>query len=126
MAHKLNLINQTFGHLTVLREDTENSGKGTRWICRCQCGREKSFRSSRLRNGESKSCGLCEISSGRPGTKKFLTFAHKTASLQGWSEITGISYHTLADRYAKGWTVEEILFTRLRPGRVKFKPEDGE
>lgn len=52
-----------FGYLTVIREATPTYVKGTseiagaRWLCKCACGKIKSFRAYSLRNGESTSCG---------------------------------------------------------------------
>lgn len=56
-AKLINLEGQQFGYWKVLKRDTET--KGTYWICECQkCNKTvKSVRGSRLRSGESKSCG---------------------------------------------------------------------
>lgn len=52
----LDLTNQKFGQLTALRRG-ENLGKYTRWICKCDCGREAIVRTDYLRNGHTTSCG---------------------------------------------------------------------
>lgn len=58
-------IGDTYGHLTVVRQDEEDyvkpsSGKRERkWICRCDCGREKSILECNLKTGKSISCGMC-------------------------------------------------------------------
>lgn len=46
-----------FGRWTVIRLDTKHPSKIRRWICRCDCGEEKSVRGTHLRDGRSKSCG---------------------------------------------------------------------
>jgi len=51
------LTGYKFGRLTVL-ERAENDKRGrTRWLCRCECGSEKIITSSRLKNGDTQSCG---------------------------------------------------------------------
>ena len=56
---KANLTGIKFNMLTVLREDTAKRRKNTkpRWICRCDCGTEKSIQSNNLLNGNIASCG---------------------------------------------------------------------
>lgn len=47
-----------FGKWTVLDVAT-SSGKGSKHLCRCDCGRSRSVLVSSLRSGKSKSCGGC-------------------------------------------------------------------
>jgi len=49
---KNNLINKKFGRLTVL-EFAENY----KWLCKCECGKEKIVYGCSLRSGNTKSCG---------------------------------------------------------------------
>ena len=54
------MTGQRFGLWTVLRRDTSKSTtskRGARWICRCDCGTEKSVLGYALRTGRSISCG---------------------------------------------------------------------
>lgn len=54
------LTNQTFGKWTVLRfDDSEDrsSKRGARWVCRCECGTERSVLGYALKFGRSTSCG---------------------------------------------------------------------
>lgn len=48
-----------YGLLTVLRryDTTDPSGVGTYWLCRCDCGTEVAVLGSKLRNGNTRSCG---------------------------------------------------------------------
>ena len=49
---------QTFGKWTVLRKDEERSSADTfYWLCKCECGTERSVAASNLRRGKSTSCG---------------------------------------------------------------------
>jgi hypothetical protein len=45
-----------FGRLTVLRQ-APRRGKGLRWICLCECGREHEAAAGNLRSGRVTSCG---------------------------------------------------------------------
>ena len=52
------LTGQQFGKWIVLRQDEERSGADTSyWICKCECGTERSVAASNLRRGKSASCG---------------------------------------------------------------------
>lgn len=54
------LLGQRFGRWTVIEQDLSDDNKskrGARWICRCDCGNEVSVLSSRLRTGQTSSCG---------------------------------------------------------------------
>jgi hypothetical protein len=53
----INLTNQTFGRLTVLDASGTDSRRNTLWRCRCSCGNATIVRGTRLRSGETKSCG---------------------------------------------------------------------
>lgn len=58
MTKFINLVGQKFGKLTVLKR-TENAKNraASRWLCKCDCGKEKIIRSDSLRNGNTQSCG---------------------------------------------------------------------
>lgn len=56
----IDLTNQKFGYLTVLRRDDSRlsgAGKSVYWLCKCECGNIKSVRTDKLRKGEVVSCG---------------------------------------------------------------------
>lgn len=60
MGKLIDLTGQRFGRLEVLGRDyTKESGHGRRayWLCRCDCGKEKSIVGYSLRKGLSQSCG---------------------------------------------------------------------
>ncbi len=57
MPAYIDLTNQRFGRLTVLRR-APNNGRHTAWFCRCECGRETAIDGSNLTGGcHTKSCG---------------------------------------------------------------------
>ena len=56
----MDLTGQKFGKLTVLAkvESTKNR-LNKQWLCRCDCGNERTVKTSKLLSGKLKSCGLC-------------------------------------------------------------------
>jgi len=61
MAKKIDLTNQRFGRLTVLRD----SGKRIKyghiiWACKCDCGKRVEIISGNLRYGHTRSCGCLQ------------------------------------------------------------------
>lgn len=60
------LTGKKFNKLTVLREDAEhNKDKDyKKWICKCDCGCEKSVGAAHLKNGQIKSCGCLQRRKG--------------------------------------------------------------
>lgn len=53
----IDLAGRKFGRLTVIKQDTTKIGKGAYWLCRCDCGNEKSVKAYVLTKGITKSCG---------------------------------------------------------------------
>lgn len=64
--HKLNLLGNKYGILTVIKESQKPlhlKGTNIYWLCKCDCGNEKIIVASSLKFGKSKSCG-CQINIG--------------------------------------------------------------
>ena len=57
MSKLIDLTGQKFGRLTVIKKDSKITNSGSYWICKCECGKIKSVKSSALRRGEIQSCG---------------------------------------------------------------------
>lgn len=58
MGKLIDLTGKKFGRLTAIKRDENiSSKKGAYWICKCNCGNEKSIKSASLINGSTKSCG---------------------------------------------------------------------
>jgi hypothetical protein len=62
MLRLIDLTGQRFGNLTVISR-APKEGQAY-WVCRCDCGTVREFRSRRLRSGYTKSCG-CKQGEGR-------------------------------------------------------------
>ena len=58
MSKCIDITGQKFGRLTVIEKDSNRiTNSGSYWLCKCECGKIKSCRSSSLRRGEIQSCG---------------------------------------------------------------------
>lgn len=69
MSRCIDLIGQKFGKLTVIeRAKNSNNGKA-RWLCKCECGNEKTILSESLRKGKTSSCGCKYINSNKERNK---------------------------------------------------------
>lgn len=53
----LDLTGQKFGKLTVIKRVKGKDKKNSYWLCKCDCGNEKVFAGSTLKNGDAVSCG---------------------------------------------------------------------
>lgn len=62
----INLIGQTFGHLTVIARDGSDNRGEAKWLCQCNCNAHNkiSVLGSNLRNGHTQSCGCDRRSHG--------------------------------------------------------------
>ena len=66
-----------FGRLTVLRLSHKDNRHECHWLCKCDCGNEKTVSGNKLRSGNTKSCGCMqkEFLDGRLRRKHGLTNA---------------------------------------------------
>ena len=56
-SRTLDLTNQKFGELTVIKPAPQQNDRYSRWICQCSCGTEVVVRTDYLTNGHTTSCG---------------------------------------------------------------------
>lgn len=70
MSKLIDLTGQRFGRWTVIKRDL--SKKTTYWICKCDCGTEKSVAATSLKRGASTSCGCYKIENSRTNNGKFV------------------------------------------------------
>lgn len=61
MENRLDLVGKKFGRLTVIKFDSKDKRGKLKWLCRCDCGKEKVVLGSRLKDGNTKSCGCLRI-----------------------------------------------------------------
>ena len=82
----IDMTGKRFGKLVVLEkaynDDPDNTS--ARWLCRCDCGKEKIIRGDTLRNGKSRSCGCMR-------SKKTFVFPRckYNMGVDCWDELSG-------------------------------------
>ena len=69
--NKLHLENQKFGFLNVIKE-VDSDGKGSQWLCKCDCGNITIVRGVNLTRGSVKSCGCIGSSFNNKKIQKLL------------------------------------------------------
>ena len=85
MSKPLNLIGQRFGKLVVInRADNSKSGK-SKWLCRCDCGKEKIIFSTNLVRGLTHSCGCINKSVVSERMRKHLLSGHRLYKI--WTDM---------------------------------------
>jgi hypothetical protein len=57
MSRLKDLTGVVVGKLTVLRQAEHSKNRQVQWLCRCECGLEKTIRSANLVSGDTRSCG---------------------------------------------------------------------
>lgn len=86
------LTGKRFGRLTVIRVDKyEPSSHSTRWLCRCNCGNEKSVLASCLKAGTITSCG-CYSSEQKSKRSKTHGYGNKDRLYRIWSKMKSRCY----------------------------------
>ena len=60
MSHPIDHTGKRYGRLIAIRRDFDNPKNGTYWICKCDCGTEKSVPASNLVKGLANSCGCLQ------------------------------------------------------------------
>lgn len=57
MSKCIDLTGRNFGRLTVIERVENDARRNSRWLCRCECGKEKIVLGYSLKNGNTTSCG---------------------------------------------------------------------
>jgi hypothetical protein len=61
MSRFIDLTNQRFGRLIVLRQNGRSKGNSVLWLCQCDCGKQRTVASPDLRSNHTRSCGCLNI-----------------------------------------------------------------
>lgn len=106
-ANRIDLLGKKFGKLTVIAE-APTKNKQARWLCSCECGNTKVIIGSKLRRGETKSCGCLR------------TYPYRW---QGCGDINGTYWNTLKQRRNKH---KKKTFTiTIQQAWEKYLAQDG-
>ena len=65
MNYRTRLIGQKFGRLEVIDFYDLAKGKKTIWLCKCECGEQKTIRNDCLVDGSTRSCGCISNLTGK-------------------------------------------------------------
>lgn len=99
-----------FGKLEVIKRTEEKKHKCYMYLCKCDCGEEKLFRSDMLRSGEVNSCGCLHDHLFRTNVKKAYAknfvegtnipkIASNTLPRNNTSGIKGVRWHSRAGKW---------------------------
>jgi hypothetical protein len=86
------ITGQVFGKVTVIKPDFE-SGDSRMWICKCQCGIDKSISRDALKSGATVSCGCV----GRTSNLKH--GMHTSRTYTSWSKMKSRCLNPNDDNY---------------------------
>jgi hypothetical protein len=81
-------VGDRFGRLTILNFLGSDEKSNLCFLCKCECGKEKSVARSYLLNGRVKSCGCLKLDTTRKTGKNTIQYAIK-ANLTGIEELSG-------------------------------------
>lgn len=90
----LDLTGQQFSRLTVIEFSHSNGSRY--WLCRCDCGVEKTIRAGHLRQGLIKSCGcLAREQASERLAKRLIKHGHCTKEKES---LTYVSWRSMRER----------------------------
>jgi phage pi2 protein 07 len=107
MGIRLNLLNQKFGKLTVISEESKED-KTTHWRCGCECGRQVIVSTTSLRSGNTRSCGCLR----RETLSKF-----KDLTGMRIGRLTVVKFHKY--EYSKGLNRRNFWWCKCDCGKEK-------
>lgn len=103
------ITGKVFSKLTVIRQDGRTRDRAARWLCRCECGKEKTISATSLLNGSTGSCGCL-----RQYEWKGQTFRSK------WEVWLSMYY----DAREIGWTYEPFTMNLIINGKeTRYTPD---
>ena len=112
MPSPINLLNQTFGHLTVLGPAPPSTRRthGAHWLCRCTCGQDVVRSAAQLRL-TAKLGGVSSCGSRKHGPYEL---DGRAMSLIAWCKKYQTNYSAVLARLSHGWELREALETPIR------------
>lgn len=97
MPKPIDMIGKKFGRWTVLERGKNNKYGQAMWLCRCDCGKEKTVGGAELRSGNTHSCGCLRPSLS---AKKATTHgASRTSEYHIWNTMKGRCSNPRAEKY---------------------------
>ena len=111
----IDLTGQKFGRLTVIKREYPNNKWGrARWLCKCNCGKDKIIAGEQLRQGKTQSCGCLKLELSR------LDFglAQMNRSIYNYkshAKQRGLKYELTEDQFKK-ITKRGCFYCGAKPG----------
>jgi hypothetical protein len=84
---KLDITGQVFGNLTAIRPSHMEKGRA-HWLCRCDCGAERTVGVAWLRSGNTTSCGSCsKLGNARARKHGYSPRGPRTPTYRSWKAM---------------------------------------
>lgn len=95
MGKAENLLGQRFGRLVVVERGENTKSGNAQWLCKCDCGNPelKLVVATRLKNGETRSCGCLQ--------KEIASETHSKPNEYDWSRDCGVGFTSQPDSYGR-------------------------
>lgn len=95
MGRAENLIGQQFGRLLVVGRGENTKSGNAQWWCKCDCGNSelKLVVATRLKNGETRSCGCLQ--------REIASETHSKPNKYDWSRDYGVGFTSQPDSYGR-------------------------
>lgn len=95
MSKLIDLTGKTFGHLKVISKAGNTCA--ALWLCQCDCGNTKTFRSDHLRRVGTKTCGCHLMKRGTPDHHE--SQCRTTKEYRAWLHMKGRCYTKTDHKY---------------------------
>ncbi len=121
-------VGDTFGRWEVIQGKGNNRRGLKTWLCRCECGTEKTVTSQSLKSGGSKSCGCLqrEAVKKRNTTHGCTAGGRQTRAYRAWAAMIGRCCSE-GNKYFKGYGGRGIrVCDRWRNSFVNFREDMGD
>jgi len=121
MPKRRNLINQTFGRLTVLEFAGISKYGYSLWLCRCNCDKEIIIAGRDLKSGNTQSCGCLKTKHGLSRTPEYYTWHHMKTRCTNSKQKYYPRYNSLG--IYEPWLKFEVFLQYLKNNNMYPRPE---
>ena len=123
MGSLVDLTGKKFGRLTVIKRSYSNREKRrAKWLCKCDCGKEKIIRGYSLRSGHTRSCGCLQKDTVANIGKKGLPFglANMREIMRGYKKQAkerGLEF-SLTQKQFEEITQKDCYYCGAKPNNI--------
>jgi len=120
MKELIDLTGKKFGRLLVIKRVYPNKFKHPIWLCKCDCGNEKTVSGDNLRTGKTQSCGCLgkerratatRLAYGLSNMRRTIKQYKNSAKRRGWS-------WKLTEEQFKKITQENCFYCGAKPSNI--------